>query len=55
MSKIILDEAKMNRAIFLATLNILLDDIYLTIESIAKSLMKIYYEILLCLNHFDFR
>ena len=32
-----LDPAKMNRAIFLSSSNILLDDIYLTIESIAKS------------------
>jgi hypothetical protein len=32
-----LDPAKMNRAIFLSSSNLLLDDIYLTIESIAKS------------------
>ena len=37
MSNCILDEAKMNRTIFLASPNILLDDICLIIEAIAKS------------------
>ena len=37
ISNFILDEAKMNRTLFLASPNILLDDIYLVIEAIAKS------------------